>query len=184
MGSTTKARLRCLRAVSIEIVAFPTERLGELRALWRGLYEHHTRILPDMRERELPFEAAFERRREIERAWLEHEPESFLLAASDAGDYVGYAFVRVRPAACIAASWSVGDPLAELSILVVAGDRRGEGIGSLLLDAVEERLRQMAIEDMLIGVIATNEEAMRLYERRGAKPFLTDFIQRVGQPPN
>jgi hypothetical protein len=38
----------------------------------------------------------------------------------------------------------------------------------------------MGIEDMLIGVIATNEDAMRLYERRGAQPFLTDFIQRIG----
>jgi ribosomal protein S18 acetylase RimI-like enzyme len=61
----------------------------------------------------------------------------------------------------------------------VLPDARGKGIGSALLDAVEARLRQLGIDDMLIGVITTNSEAMRLYERRGAQPFLTHFVQRV-----
>lgn len=52
-------------------------------------------------------------------------------------------------------------------------EMRGQGIGSLLLDAVEARLHELGIEDMLIGVITTNTEAMRLCERRGAMPFLT-----------
>lgn len=168
--------------MSVEIAPLATERLQEMKELWRGLYEQHTAILLDLRERQLPFEAAWERRREIERGWLGHEPESFLLAASDGGDYVGYAFVRVRRAEGLAASWRFSDPLAELSILAVAADRRGEGIGTMLLDAVQERLSQMGIGDMLIGVIATNTDAMRLYEGRGARPFLTEFIQRVTKP--
>ena len=49
----------------------------------------------------------------------------------------------------------------------------------MLLDAVEARLRELGIEDMLIGVITTNTDAMRLYERRGAIPFLTQFVHRV-----
>jgi hypothetical protein len=44
---------------------------------------------------------------------------------------------------------------------------------------VEHKLRSLGIEDMLIGVITTNTDAMRLYERRGAFPFLTHFVQRV-----
>lgn len=179
MGEGSDLRFFC--AMSIEIVSLATERLEQMRELWRGLYEHHTAVLADLRDRELPFEQAWERRREIERRWLASEPGSFLLAATHEGAYVGYAFVRVRPAAALAASWSVGDPLAELSILAVAPERRGDGVGSMLLDAVEERLAQMGIEDMLIGVIATNEDAMRLYERRGARPFMTDLIQRIGQ---
>ncbi len=49
----------------------------------------------------------------------------------------------------------------------------------MLLDAVEARLHELGIEDMLIGVITTNTDAMRLYERRGAVPFLTQFVHRV-----
>ena len=174
-------RLRCLRAMSIEIVELATSRLGEMKELWRGLYEHHTLTLPDLRDREIPFEQAWQKRREIERRWLAFEPQSFVFAAGEGERTVGYAYVRIRSAAGCVSSWKVSDPLAELSILAVAAERRGEGIGSILLDAVEQRLSQIGIEDMLIGVIATNEDAMRLYERRGARPFLTDFIQRVRQ---
>ena len=37
----------------------------------------------------------------------------------------------------------------------------------------------MGIADMAIGVIATNAEAIPFYERRGAVPFVTEFIKRV-----
>jgi ribosomal protein S18 acetylase RimI-like enzyme len=166
----------------LEIIELPTSRLEEMKELWRGLYEHHTSILPNLREREVPFEQAWEKRRQSESRWLTCEPQSFVLTAQDGGRPVGYAYVRIRSAAGFVSSWSVCDPLAELAILAVAAERRGEGIGSMLLDAVDQRLGQMGIEDMLIGVIATNEDAMRLYEGRGAKPFLTDFIQRVSKP--
>lgn len=122
---------------------------------------------------------AWRSRREIEQGWLATEPESFVLAAQETDRYVGYAFVRVRAGAGFAASWSASDPLAELAILVVLPEMRGQGIGSMLLDAVEARLREQMIEDMTIGVITTNTEAMRLYERRGAVPLLTQFVHRV-----
>jgi hypothetical protein len=34
---------------------------------------------------------------------------------------------------------------------------------------------------MVIAVLTTNTDAARLYERRGAVPFITQFVQRV--PP-
>lgn len=90
-----------------------------------------------------------------------------------------YAFVRVRPGAGFGASWRASDPLAELAILVVLPEVRGQGVGSMLLDAVEAKFGELGIGDMLIGVITTNTDAMRLYERRGAVPFLTQFVHRV-----
>jgi len=161
------------------VVPVPQDRLDDLQPVWRALYEHHTALSPHLRDREVPFEQAWESRREIERQWFAAEPESFVLAAQNTDRYVGYAFVRVRPGAGFAASWTASDPLAELAILVVLPEMRGQGIGSMLLDAVETRLRELGIEDMLIGVITTNTEAMRLYERRGAVPFLTQFVHRV-----
>ena len=87
--------------------------------------------------------------------------------------------MRVRSGVGFTASWSVSDPLADLATLSVLPEFRGRGIGSALMDAVESRLRKMGIADMAIGVIATNREAVPFYERRGAVPFLTQFIQRV-----
>ena len=161
------------------VVPVPQDRLDDLQPVWRALYEHHTALSPHLRDREVPFEQAWESRRQIERQWLAAEPESFVLAVQGTDRYVGYAFVRVRPGAGFAASWTASDPLAELAIFVVLPEMRGQGLGSMLLDAVETRLRELGIEDMLIGVITTNTDAMRLYERRGAVPFLTQFIHSV-----
>lgn len=157
----------------------PEQRFNDLEPLWRALYEHHNEVTPHLYDRALPFKQAWESRRRTEGAWLQSEPESFVLAAQDADWYLGYAFVRVRSGAGFAASWSVSDPLAELATLSVLPEFRGQGIGSALMDAVESRLQEMGIADLAIGVIATNREAVPFYERRGAVPFLTQFIQRV-----
>ncbi|HEY2768872.1 MAG TPA: hypothetical protein VGI76_11495 [Solirubrobacteraceae bacterium] len=78
------------------IVPVPEGRLEDLEPLWRALYEHHSALTPHLRDREVPFERAWEARRSLEREWLSSEPQSFVLAAEEAGRYVGYAFVRVR----------------------------------------------------------------------------------------
>jgi ribosomal protein S18 acetylase RimI-like enzyme len=166
----------------LAIVSVPADRVDDLQPLWRSLYEHHIALTPHLCDRARPFEQAWHARQRIESQRLASEPESFVLAAQADDRYVGYAFVRVRTGSDFAASWSASDPLAELAILVVSPEARGRGVGSALLDAVEMRLRELQIEDMLIGVITTNADAMRLYERRGALPFLTHFVQRVSSP--
>jgi ribosomal protein S18 acetylase RimI-like enzyme len=57
-------------------------------------------------------------------------------------------------------------------MLAVLPQWRGQGVGSALLDAVEARLRELRVEDMVISVVTTNDDAMRLYRRRGAEPFV------------
>ena len=49
------------------------------------------------------------------------------------------------------------------------------------MDAVEARLAAIGIVDLAMTVIASNGEAIRFYERRGALPFVAEFIQRVPQ---
>jgi ribosomal protein S18 acetylase RimI-like enzyme len=163
------------------VVSVPEDRFEELAPLWRELYEHHRALAPHLRDREVSFERAWETRRGLEREWLRSEPHSFVLAAQDAGRLVGYAFMRVRSGHGFAAAWSASHPLAELVTLVVVPEVRGRGVGSMLLDAVEARLRELGVEDMTIAVLTTNTDAARLYERRGAVPFVTQFVQRV--PP-
>jgi ribosomal protein S18 acetylase RimI-like enzyme len=163
----------------LAIVSVAEAHLDELEPLWRALYDHHNDVTPHLRGRERTFAEAWESRRRTERGWLESEPRSFVLAAESGDRRIGYALVRVRSGAGFAESWSVSDPLADLATLAVLPEFRGRGIGSALLNAAEARLREMGIEDMTIGVIATNARAMSFYERRGAVPFLTQLIQRV-----
>lgn len=168
--------------VDFAIVEVEPDRLESLQPIWRSLYEHHLALTPHLHDRMHSTEEAWAARRRVEGEWLAEEPQSFVLAAESAGRYLGYAFVRVRSAAGFATSWSASDPLAELSILAVLPEARGGGVGSALLDATEARLREIGVQDMLIGVVTTNVEAMRLYERRGAVPFVTEYVQRIRSP--
>jgi ribosomal protein S18 acetylase RimI-like enzyme len=162
-----------------EIVEVSQEQMDELEPLWRALYDHHDEISPHLRDRRRPYERSWKLRRQSERALLQSEPGSFVLAAVNQGRYVGYAFVRVRPGAGFAATWTISDPYAELYTLSVLPECRRQLTGSALMDAVETRLRELDIADMIIGVVATNVAAIGFYERRGAARFDTRLIQRV-----
>jgi GNAT superfamily N-acetyltransferase len=64
-------------------------------------------------------------------------------------------------------TWVTGRDVAETKLLVVASDARGAGVGSALRDAVDSALGEAGIGDQVIGAIAPDEAAIRLYERRG-----------------
>jgi ribosomal protein S18 acetylase RimI-like enzyme len=165
------------------IVDVSRERLDELEPLWRSLYEHHNEVTPHLRDRARPFEKAWESRRRAERTWLEREPETFVLGAQQETRLVGYAFVRIRSGAGFAESWNISDPLADLVTLAVLPECRGQGIGSRLMNAVEARVRALGVADLAIVVVATNAAVVPFYQRRGALPFITQFVQSVQPEP-
>jgi ribosomal protein S18 acetylase RimI-like enzyme len=162
-----------------EIVSLPVDRMEELQPVWRSLYKHHLALTPHLSDRAQPCELAWQARQRIEAEWQARGEDLFALAAKAEDRYVGYALVRIRSGTDFAASWEASERLAELVILAVLPDWRGQGVGSALLDAVEARLRELGVEDMVINVVTTNDDAMRLYRRRGAEPFVTELIQRV-----
>jgi ribosomal protein S18 acetylase RimI-like enzyme len=67
-------------------------------------------------------------------------------------------------------TWPLGDRYAELYSLSVAPPLRRRGIGTRLLDAVDEELYRRGIEDLRVAVMVGNEDAQRFYERRGLVP--------------
>ena len=58
----------------------------------------------------------------------------------------------------------------EVWTVVVAERARRRGIGSALLDEVDAELARRGIRDLMIGVMEGNDDARRLYERRGLVP--------------
>lgn len=54
-----------------------------------------------------------------------------------------------------------------LLAMAVDDEMRGRGVGSSLMDFVEERARQSGSSRLCLDVAVTNEGACRLYERRG-----------------
>ena len=79
-------------------------------------------------------------------------------------------------------SHTTGDRFAELQSLVVEPARRGGGLGTDLLHEVYRQVRRRGVEEMVIGVLATNEPAKRLYEREGFRPWVILTMGTVPDP--
>lgn len=96
------------------------------------------------------------------------------------GALVGYALVSIHEGADD--SWPTGDRYAEVETLVVALSWRGHGVGTQLLDMVDEELKRLDITALAIAVVDGNEDARRLYEGRGLQPMVVRLM-RFGEPP-
>lgn len=158
----------------VRIVKAGVERVDELESLWKALQSHHHDIeghIPGIPL--LDPDTSWERRRRNYLEWLA-EPDAFVLIAEGAdGHLLGYALVSVHPADD---THVTRDRLAELESLSVVQELRGSGLGSRLLQAVFEEVRGLGIREMVIGVLAANTDAARLYERYGFRPWVVKYM--------
>jgi len=165
----------------VRIVRAGLDRVEELGPLWRSLQEHHHAIGADVPG--IPLrdpEDSWVRRRAEYLDWLA-EPGSFTLIAEDESRAVGYAFVTVHEPGDD--THVTRERLAELKSLVVLPDRRGAGLGTRLLETVFVELRAVGIRELLIGVLAANGEAARLYERYGFRPWHVEYLGTIPDDP-
>lgn len=87
------------------------------------------------------------------------------------GEVVGHVSVTELTDGRMAADWVeatglASDGLAEVSVLFVAGDRHGSGIGGLLLDTAMAEIRRRGLTPML-DVVGEDTSAGLFYRRRG-----------------
>lgn len=149
------------------------DEIEVVEPLWSSLREHHGSIAPHMPPI-LERSESWRRRRKLYEEWLA-EPDAFVFVAYDGDDAVGYALVKVDDADD---TWDTGEKWAELETLAVLPSSRGAGVGSLLFDAVDVRLAELGIEDLVVGVVGSNADALRFYERRGLKPYWQELYRR------
>jgi ribosomal protein S18 acetylase RimI-like enzyme len=142
------------------------ERVEDLRTLWLALHHHERTVAPD-----IPLvaddELSWQRRRALYLRWLKPE-EGFLVIARFGHEIVGYAFVHLDQG--FDDTFPLGERYGELYSLSVAPARRGQGIGTELLDFVDAELTSRGITDLAVAVMVGNTDAQRLYERRGLRP--------------
>ncbi len=166
---------------TVTVERLDPDDIDELAPLWAALLDH-VAALPGALVPVRPADQSWPLERRDVLAAL--RGDGFVVVARSAGRAVGYAFVEVEGPDPV---WYTGDTHAHLAALVVAPDRRGTGIGSALLDAVDAELARRGVEDVEIGVDTGNEVAAQLYERRGYRPDFTDLLrlsrrQAVGVP--
>jgi ribosomal protein S18 acetylase RimI-like enzyme len=161
----------------MEIVRAGSDRIDELQSIWESLSRHHAEVAPHL-EQLGPVRAPAESwavRRALYAEWLV-EPGAFVLLAEASGRPVGYALVRLRGPE---ETWATGDRIASLETLAVLPGERGHGIGSALFERLYEELRAAGVRELDVGVIASNADARRFYERQGLLPFTVSYIGRV-----
>jgi len=68
-----------------------------------------------------------------------------------------------------------------VSNLFVVPERRGEGIGSVLLDAAESALREQGADRVALEALADNDRAREFYADRGYEPHRVVLTNAAGR---
>jgi GNAT superfamily N-acetyltransferase len=177
MGGARRAGRDCIPCVSdLRIVEGGPERIGELEPLWRTLHEHHRGIAEGVAGVR-PFEESWRLRRRQYEGWLEGETDAVLLVAERGGRAVGYAVLTAGEGA---ATWELGDRVAEIETLTVLPDERGSGVGAALMEACRRWALERGAGAIAVGLVHTNVDARRFYEREGFTPFYLDMVLDLG----
>ena len=157
----------------ITVETLPLEDLDLLAPLWKQLMDH-VAALPHGLVPVRPSDESWE----LERAEMSKDlaGEAFVLTARRDERVIGYAYIHVDGPDPV---WYTGDKRATLATLCVDEEERGNGVGSVLMDALDAELGRMGIEDVEIGVDNGNAAAARFYENRGYRP---DFHIYYGSP--
>jgi ribosomal protein S18 acetylase RimI-like enzyme len=144
--------------------------LDLLEPLWVAVHHQHQRAMPELAPYVTDAVTWRERRDLYRQLFADHEP--VLLLARDEDRLVGYALGYTMPVAgtWLADTWATGTHVAEIESLSVLPAYRGRGLGSLLLDELHARLRERGATDFILGALAGNADAIRLYERHGYGP--------------
>jgi ribosomal protein S18 acetylase RimI-like enzyme len=93
--------------------------------------------------------------------FLERPELGFVWIARDEQGVAGVCVV------CYAISTSLGSVVAKLDDVSVKEDRRGQGVGTAMIEQLKEELRGQAVMRIDVAVHVDNPEAKRFYERLG-----------------
>ena len=149
--------------------------------LWIAVHHRHTETMPEL----APFvgdDESWAVRKELYEELLA-KPDTLLLLAFDGSAAIGYGLAHVMKLedSWIPDTWQTGQRIGEVESLSVLPEYRGSGLGSVLLDRLEAHLQARGARDLILGVLPGNDDAIRLYQRRGYRPtwlYLSRFEGR------
>jgi ribosomal protein S18 acetylase RimI-like enzyme len=160
--------------MDVGIVQLGLGDIDRVEPLWEAMRRHHV-ALSSSPARD-PAES-WPMRREQYRGWLEGSEPAWLLGAESGGELLGYAMVVVRPGQ--SPTFDSGPFVGDLESLSVAEHARGAGVGRALIARARDLLREQGVQTWLVGVVADNDGAQRLYEREGFRVAWVNLIAPV-----
>jgi ribosomal protein S18 acetylase RimI-like enzyme len=149
--------------------------------LWIAVHHRHAETMPEL----APF-VGDDESWAVRKALYEEllaKPNTLLLLAFDWSAAIGYGLAHVMAVedSWVPDTWQTGRRIGEVESLSVLPEYRGSGVGSALLDRLEAHLRARGARDLILGVLPGNDDAIRLYQRRGYRPtwlYLSRFEGR------
>jgi ribosomal protein S18 acetylase RimI-like enzyme len=159
--------------------------LPSLEPLWVAVHHRHVESMPQL----APYVddvTTWVQRSELYRELLA-KPDTILLLADVGADPIGYglAHILAPQESWIADTWVTGKNVGEIESVSVLPAYRGQGIGTSLLDRLEQELTDVGVDDLILGVLPGNGAAIRMYERRGYRPtwlYMSRFVGRSAPP--
>ena len=141
-----------------------------LEPLWVAVHHQHQQAMPQLSPYVSDARTWRERRALYGQLFAEHDP--VLLIGRYRETLAGYALGYTMPVAgtWLADTWATGERIGEVESLSVLPEYRGRGLGSRLLGDLQERLQHQGARDLIIGALAGNTDAIRLYQRLGYRP--------------
>jgi ribosomal protein S18 acetylase RimI-like enzyme len=155
------------------------EDLDIVEPLWVAVHHRHAQTMPQL----APYVSDAETWR-VRRALYEEllaKPDTLLLLAFADETPVGYGLAHVLPVdeTWIPDTWETSPRIGEIESLSVLPQYRGSGLGSELLNRLEQHLYAIGVKDLILGALPGNTDAIRLYERRGYQPTWL-YLSRLG----
>ncbi|GAB7017684.1 N-acetyltransferase family protein [Halostagnicola bangensis] len=130
-----------------------------------AIVTHWVRLAHDQREYG-SYILAEQNRELMHEVLAAHSFDGRLLVARVDGTVAGFASFSIE-----AGSLALESTRGFLSNLYVRPAYRGQGIGTALLETVEEALVERGADDLILETMAENERARRFYRRAGYEPF-------------
>jgi ribosomal protein S18 acetylase RimI-like enzyme len=147
------------------------DRIDELEPLWASLQDHHAELeaVPGVRARD----DSWARRREQYESWMA-VTGCFLFVARRGEQAVGYLMLRIGDGP---STWEVGEQAGEIETLAVVPEARSAGVGRMLVEAALAEADTQGVTAIGVGVVHSNDDAIRFYERAGFAPFYVQMLR-------
>jgi ribosomal protein S18 acetylase RimI-like enzyme len=154
-------------ATDWQILPAGVAELHLVEALWVAVHHRHAESMPQLGPYVSDAQTWSVRRALYEE--LLAKPDTLLLMAFVDDAAVGYGLAHVMAVAdtWIPDTWETGSRIGEIESLSVLPPLRGSGLGSELLTRLEDHLLGLGVDDVILGALPGNSDAIRLYERRG-----------------
>ena len=135
--------------------------------LWVAVHHRHAESMPQLGPYVSDAQTWSVRRALYEEVLA--KPDTLLLIAFVDDDAVGYGLAHVLAVndTWIPDTWETGPRIGEIESLSVLPQFRRSGLGSELLTRLENHLLGLGVDDVILGALPGNSDAIRLCERRG-----------------